>query len=95
MAIRPTNAQAISRVLRRNGFNPLSCGDSTRRWPALLCAKAHGEIRIRCWSNVEEETPNAGDREVIADIAELLKSKKYKIRYKAGDYYLYVVGKEA
>lgn len=93
--IKPTNAQSISRVLRLAGFNPHSAGDSNSRWVALLCSKSGlGEVRVRCWSNVEDKEPSDDDRGVIREIARLLTSKGYKIRYDAGAYYLYVQGKE-
>lgn len=92
--LKPTNAQSISRVLRRNGFNPHGPGDSLKRHPALQCKRSGNEVRVRVWSNLYDETPTAGDYEVAAEIAELLRSNDYKIRYTDGDYFLYVTGKE-
>lgn len=92
--IAPTNAQAISRFLKRHGFNPQSTSDSARRWVALMCSKSGKEVRVRVWSNICDETPTVDDRQVVAEIAELLTKNNYKIRYTANDYYLYVEGKE-
>lgn len=92
--IRRTNAQSISRLLKRHGFNPHSAGDS-QRWIALTCKKStFGEVRVRVWSDFEDETPSAADREVVAEIAKLLIENEYKIRYTANEHFLYVEGKE-
>lgn len=92
--IKPTNAQSISRVLRAAGYNPRSTGDSNARWVGLLCRKRCDEVRVRVWQNVEHPEPSDEDRAVASEIAKLLTSKGYKVRYKIGAYYLYVAGKE-
>lgn len=93
MTILKTSAQAVSRVLRRKGYNPTSTEGGTR-WPGLLCAKSGGEVRVRVWQNVSDEEPTTDDRDAAAEIAELLTGLGYKIRYETGGYSLYVVGKE-
>ena len=95
MTIKPTNAQSVSRVLRAAGYNPQSAGDSTKRWVGLLCSKSGDEVRVRVWENVDRVEPSAEDCAAAAEIAELLASKGYKIRYETGAYFLYVAGKES
>lgn len=92
--IKPTNPQAISRVLRKAGFNPHSVGDSTTRWAGLRCRRSLNEVHVRAWQHPESEQPSIDDVLVIGEIAKVLTDKGYKIRHKAGDHYLYVQGKE-
>ena len=87
-----TNAQSVSRVLRVNGYSPSST-ESLARWPGLLCRKSGDEVRIRVWRNELKDTPGADDRACAAEIAALLASKGYTVRYTIGEYFLYVAGK--
>lgn len=89
----PTNAQAVSRVLRANGWRPHSAGDSSTRWPALQCKRVGDSVVVRVWANIEDEEPTRQDRDDAAAIAQLLADKGYKIDYTSGDYRLHVKGK--
>lgn len=93
--IKKTNAQAISRVLRAEGYNPHSSGGSNTRWVALACTRSADEVRVRVWSNPDLDHPSQSDRETAAAIAGLLTESGYKIRYETGSHYLYVAGKES
>lgn len=95
MAITRTTAQMISRLLRQQGYNPQSTGDSTQRWVALACTQSADEVRVRVWSDYTQEEPSEEDCKTTADIAALLTQRGYKIRYNPGAYYLYVSGKES
>lgn len=87
------NPQGISRVLRKEGYNPQSTGDSRSRWVALLCKKSGDDVRVRVWSDYSRVEPDAEDRDTAREIAELLKTKGYIVRYEPGAYCLYVEGK--
>jgi len=91
--MRTTNPQAISRVLKANGFTP-SYAPHGKRWPGLLCTRSGDDVRVRVWKNIEDETPSDDDRETAHEIAELLESLGYIIRHETGEHFLYVAGKE-
>lgn len=91
--IRPTNAQAISRVLRANGYNPSSTERKTG-WPGLLCKRSGAEVRVRVWENPDLPEASASDTATAEEIATLLIENGYSIRYTSGAHFLYVAGKE-
>jgi hypothetical protein len=94
MTIKQTTAQAISRVLKSNGYLPSSAGDSAKRWPGLLCRKSVDEVCIRVWQHPELEQPTGEDLELADGIVALLTAQGYKIRRTTGTHYIYVQGKE-
>lgn len=91
--IRLTNAQAISRVLRANGYNPGSTECKTG-WRGLLCKSSGPEVRVRVWENPDLPEASASDIATAQEIATVLIENGYSIRYATGDYFLYVAGKE-
>jgi len=95
LMITHTTPQAISRVLRKAGYNP-TWSDGGDRWHGLTCrfGGLPGQVSIRVWQYVENEEPTADDRAAAAEIAKLLTEGGYQVRYKEGDYRLQVIGKE-
>lgn len=93
MDLNPISARMLSVFLKNRGYTPHTM-DSGKRWAGLTCRKSGDEVRIRAWQDIDLEEPSEDDRELIAEIAELLTDNGYKIRYITGNYALYVLGRE-
>ncbi|HEY9013812.1 MAG TPA: hypothetical protein VIM84_01960, partial [Gemmatimonadales bacterium] len=87
--VKRTAPQAVSRFLRRHGYNP----SSGSGWHGLTCTRSGAEVRVRVWQRVDWGFPTSADVAVAAEIATLLRANKYIVRYVDGSHVLYVEGR--